>query len=284
MKKWPFISGVMGIFISFLVFSSFFQAVIPMATPRLAKASLQSAVAPPFHLVAIGDSLTEGVGDSTGQGGFVPLLAQQIYHEQGYEVAMANYGVAGNTSKQILKRMRKDKTIKQSLQEADLLTLTVGGNDILHVIRKNLDKLTVKTFQKPAKEYSERLRKIIDLARQENPDLPIYVLGIYNPFYLNFPELTEMQTVVDNWNQTTEETVMHYKQVYFVPINDKLYKGINGEQALTENVTGQFRVVNDALFEEDHFHPNNNGYQIMKAAIMEKMNETSESWQRKKED
>lgn len=283
MKKWSIIRVLLGLLLSFMLFSRLFQTVIPAASPRLSKASLQSVITPKFHLVAIGDSLTEGVGDSTGQGGFVPLLAQQIFHEQGYDVVTANYGVAGNTSKQILKRMSEDRSIQQSLKEADLMTLTVGGNDVMHVIRKNLDSLTVKTFKKPAKQYSKRLRKIIDLARQENPDLPIYILGIYNPFYLNFPELTEMQTVVDDWNQTTEETLTHYKNVYFVPINDRLYKGINGEQALIEHVTGQTKVVNDALFEEDHFHPNNRGYQIMQAAIMEKMNETSESWQRKKE-
>ena len=28
------------------------------------------------NYVALGDSLTEGVGDATGQGGFVPLLAK----------------------------------------------------------------------------------------------------------------------------------------------------------------------------------------------------------------
>ena len=29
------------------------------------------------NYVALGDSLTEGVGDATGQGGFVPLLAKR---------------------------------------------------------------------------------------------------------------------------------------------------------------------------------------------------------------
>ncbi|MFZ2482565.1 MAG: GDSL family lipase, partial [Streptococcus parauberis] len=29
------------------------------------------------------------------------------------------------------------------------------------------------------------------------------------------------------------------------------------------------RVVNDALFNQDHFHPNNIGYQIMSDAVLE---------------
>ncbi len=49
-----------------------------------------------------------------------------------------NYGVSGNTSQQILKRMTTDPQIEKDLEKADLLTLTVGGNDVLAVIRKEL--------------------------------------------------------------------------------------------------------------------------------------------------
>lgn len=31
-----------------------------------------------LHYIAIGDSLTEGVGDQTKQGGFVPLVANDL--------------------------------------------------------------------------------------------------------------------------------------------------------------------------------------------------------------
>lgn len=73
------------------------------------------------------------------------------------------------------------------------MTLTVGGNDVMTVIRKNLADLQVSSFRKPARQYQKRLRQIIELARKDNKDLPIFILGIYNPFYLNFPELTDMQ-------------------------------------------------------------------------------------------
>ena len=79
------------------------------------------------------------------------------------------------------------------------MTLTVGGNDLRKVILKNFTNLDVSTFDKPATEYGKRLEKIIRRARENNPNLPIYVIGIYNPFYLNFPELTDMQLVVDKW-------------------------------------------------------------------------------------
>ncbi|MBM9833783.1 GDSL family lipase, partial [Enterococcus faecalis] len=76
-----------------------------------------------------------------------------------------------------------------------------------------------------------------------------------------------------------ENTLTAFKGVYFVPINDRIYRGIDGQEGVTVNQNGQSVVVNDALFEGDHFHPNNVGYQIMQAAIMEKLDETSQAWQ-----
>ncbi|MFV1219066.1 GDSL-type esterase/lipase family protein, partial [Klebsiella pneumoniae] len=93
-----------------------------------------------------------------------------------------NYGVSGNTSQQIFKRMTTDPQIEKDLEKADLLTLTVGGNDVLAVIRKELSHLSLNSFEKPAEAYKERLKEILAKARQDNPKLPIYVLGIYNPF------------------------------------------------------------------------------------------------------
>lgn len=211
----------------------------------------------------------------TGQGGFVPLLAQSLVNEYGYEVDVQNFGVSGNTSKQILKRMKENEELKQALKEADLLTLTVGGNDLRKVIVSNLSNLKLSTFDKPAREYGRNLEKIVKRARQENADLPIYILGIYNPFYLSFPELTEMQTVVDKWNQTTKQITEKYKDVYFVEINDLFYKGLEGEMGLSQSSSAS---TNNLLYEDDHFHPNNTGYEIMKKALLEKMYETEKSW------
>lgn len=230
-----------------------------------------------FDFVAIGDSLTQGIGDSTNQGGFVPILADQLDDSYGFRVESKNYGVSGNTSSQIIKRIENQKKIQQSIKEAELITLTVGGNDVMKIIRENFDSLSEKSFKKPLKAYQKRLVTMIQLIRKYNKDVPIYVLGIYNPFYLNFPEITTMQEVIDNWNEATETTV-NENNAYFVPINDVLYKGINGDEGVTSQSENDTSITNDALFEEDHFHPNNIGYQIMADAVMSKIKQTKDAW------
>ncbi|HEL1613065.1 TPA: SGNH/GDSL hydrolase family protein [Streptococcus suis] len=275
MNNRKLIQGLAFFFLCLLGSIFLFHQLIPQAPSRISQEELGLSVNRKFRYLALGDSLTEGVGDVTGQGGFVPLLAQSLVNEYGYEVDVQNFGVSGNTSKQILKRMKENEELQQALKEADLLTLTVGGNDLRKVIVSNLSNLKLSTFDKPAREYGRNLEKIVKRARQENADLPIYILGIYNPFYLSFPELTEMQTVVDKWNQTTKQITEKYKDVYFVEINDLLYKGLEGEMGLSQSSSAS---TNNLLYEDDHFHPNNTGYEIMKKALLEKMYETEKSW------
>ena len=278
MNSRKILQGLVFFFTSLLGFVFIFHVLVPSAQPVLTKADYQTRKVQQFSYVALGDSLTQGVGDTTNQGGFVPLVAQSLTNEEGYQVDVKNFGVAGNTSNQILKRMKEQAEIADALSKADLMTLTVGGNDLRKVILDNITSLKISTFKKPSVAYSKRLVEIIELARKDNPDLPIYVLGIYNPFYLNFPEMTDMQTIVDNWNQTTQDTIAKFDKVYFVPINDLLYQGIDGQEGIVQTSGDEKKIINDALYQEDNFHPNNTGYEIMKRAVLEKIRETKDNW------
>ena len=263
--------------VTFLVCFFLVNWLLPSAEPVMTKPST-SAKKKVVTYVAIGDSLTKGVGDSTNQGGFVPLLAQSLTNETGLEFKAINYGVSGNTSGQILSRMQEKKEIGKDLKQAQLLTITIGGNDLRKAILEDTSNLDLDRFEKASKTYEKNLKQIIEFARKDNPDLPIYVVGIYNPLYLNFPDLTELQTLVDQWNQRTEETLSAYQGVYFVPINDLFYKGIDGKSGVTESELGKETVTNDALYDEDSFHPNNTGYVIMKEAVLEKIHATERKW------
>ena len=288
MNKWKeseLVRSLVGFFLLFLLFVGLFFLVVP-STHQSSKIAekIKSIKNEKVTYVAIGDSLTQGVGDSSNQGGFVPVLSQALESDFDWQVTSRNYGIAGNTSNQILKRMQEKKDIQRDLKKAKVMTLTVGGNDVIHVIKDNITNLNVDTFTKPAQAYQKRLRQIIELARKDNKTLPIYIVGIYNPFYLNFPEMTEMQTIVDKWNQSTEEVCKKYDNVYFVPVNDLLYKGIDGKGGVTssddssQSSKSSQDSLNDALFEDDHFHPNNTGYQIMSDAILKRINQTKKEW------
>ena len=265
-----FIRTFAGFLLAILLILGLFLLAFPKAGDRFRTEKKVSALsAKHVSYAALGDSLTEGVGDATGQGGFVPLFAKEIENSTGGSVSSQNFGKAGDTSTQIYNRMMKSKKITDGLKKANIITITIGGNDVLKVIRDNVTKLssmTEKDFVKPEELYQARVKKLLDKIREDNPQAQIYVLGIYNPFYLNFPDLTVMQNVIDSWNTATAGVVSQEKNTYFIPINNLLYKGSGDKQAV-EADSSTSAVANNLLYTEDHFHPNNIGYQIMADAV-----------------
>ncbi|MCT1226694.1 GDSL family lipase [Lactococcus lactis] len=274
-----FIRTFAGLLLAILLILGFFLLIFPKAGDRFsADKEVSTLSAKNLTYAALGDSLTEGVGDATGQGGFVPLFAKDIENKTDSSVSSQNFGKAGDTSTQIYNRMTKSKKITDGLKKADIITITIGGNDVLKVIRDNVTKLssmTEKDFTKPEKLYQARVKKLLDKIREDNPKAQIYVLGIYNPFYLNFPDLTVMQNVIDSWNTATAGVVSQENNTYFIPINDLLYKGSGDKQAVESGGTSD-AVSNNLLYTEDHFHPNNLGYQIMADAVFASYKEVNQ--------
>ena len=231
------------------------------------------------HFVAVGDSLTEGVGDETKRGGYVPLVADAL--QQKYELSSIekdNYGISGERSDQILKRVKKDSDLRTSLASADFITMTVGGNDLFQAFQKNLNAKSAKQFDRPIKKYGEYVHDILTEIRELNSKAPIYVIGIYNPYFLNFPDIQAMQTVVDNWNDETQRLTKETSNSFFVPVNDLLYKGVATKDSDQTNESSSSGVKNNVLYDEDNFHPNNIGYQLMATAIQEKIEKTKDLW------
>lgn len=123
-----------------------------------------------LEYVAIGDSLTEGIGDIENKGGYVPIVTDKLREATGIEaIDASNFGKAGDTSSQIKKRIESNDEIQASLKKADFILLTVGGNDLMKVIRKQLFKeLDVPTFAKPATDYQNNLSALYETIRLYN--------------------------------------------------------------------------------------------------------------------
>ena len=261
------------------------SAMIPEAG-EIKKASTANSEAEPkmeiLRISAVGDSLTEGIGDTTHTGGYVPLIQTDLSENFPIEVVQAdNFGKSGDRSDQILKRIKKNDEMRESIEKADVILLTVGGNDLMKVITSQIfNKISLKKFVTPREKYQKQLEKLYTEIRAINPDAPIYQLGIYNPFYKSFSEIVEMQEIVDFWNEGSREFVEDQENAYFVPINDEIYNGlpdpVEGTDSTAEVATKD--LINDLISEEDSFHPNNLGYQIISNAFRAKMESTKEEW------
>lgn len=200
------------------------------------------------HLVAIGDSLTQGVGDATGDGGYVGILDKTI-NKNSQLVEFENYGKRGNRSDQLLKRLDKPE-IAKSIKQADIVTITIGANDIMKIVKENITNLSYHDFAKERGDYQKRLTSILDKINDLNTDASIYLLGFYNPFDKYFPEIKELNEIVNDWNTIGESVSKEYENVTFIPTIDL------------------FDDSDVDLFSEDNFHPNTRGYKLIAKRIL----------------
>ncbi|MFD1442100.1 SGNH/GDSL hydrolase family protein [Lacticaseibacillus hegangensis] len=282
MKKHWWLS-VLIVLASAVVTFLIWQVAGPKAQPIQLKGQVQQVKT--LRLAAVGDSLTHGVGDETNNGGYVGLIQADLESSGVYQVDTSNYGVTGDTSTQILKRVNKQKKLRTDVEHADILTVTVGGNDLMHVLQKNLLSISTKDVTDGAATYQRHLTSLLTALRQLNPKAPVYVFGVYNPFYVYFPNLTAMSTSVKTWNNATQAALGDFDHMYYVDIDSVLTKG-TGTQANSKSDKAKLESAmsgsskNPLIFESDHFHPNNAGYALMTSQLWKKMQATKQSWEK----
>lgn len=205
-----------------------------------------------LQMVAIGDSLTQGVGDSTDNGGYVGILEKTFNSNEDSEtIEIANFGKRGNRTDQLLERMRNED-MTDSLSKADLVLITIGANDVMKVVKGNFTNLNYQDFVKAQQGYQERLKEIILYVEEVNPDAQIYLIGLYNPFDHYFNNIPELGQIISDYNRISKDVIDDYEQATFIPIKD-IFSGSEKE----------------LLWEEDHFHPNEKGYKQMAERVLE---------------
>lgn len=254
-----------------------------------------------ISLVAIGDSLTHGVGDTTNKGGYVYLIKKRLQKED-YQVQTANFGKTGDRSDQIQTRIEQQANIQKKLKKADVITLTVGGNDLMKVLQDNFLLLASNQLDsampKAEKKYQKSLTDLLSKIRSYNKKAPIFLFSIYNPFYVYFPQITDLQKYTNCWNQIAQNVGESTKEVYFVDINQQLSQGQYLKQSkqklkqttpvdLTkissdklENILTNQEEKNNYLSSADHFHPNLKGYKYMASQLYQVMQANKDKWQK----
>ena len=144
--------------------------------------------------MALGDSLAAGYqpGGAELRDTAYPALTATRLEGTGSELALENLGCSGETTTSLVKGGKCDFAAGSQLEQAEkllegsddvaLVTIDIGGNDLLRCVRGGAQIDTacvtdgVGTVQKNLPAILERLRTAA------GPDVPVLVLGYYNPW------------------------------------------------------------------------------------------------------
>ncbi|MDL2718769.1 MAG: GDSL-type esterase/lipase family protein, partial [Acidobacteriota bacterium] len=218
-------------------------AVPPVSTPAPAPAAAAAAAAMAssgtFRIVALGDSLTRGAGDAAGGGGYPERVAAAL-RKDGRLVTVENLGVDGIETGDLLGKV-EEADVQSRVAGAQLILLSIGGNDLSHSMRSFSPGEAAADPTAPAlASASLNLQRILPLLRKQNPSAPIRILGLYNPFPETFDRKMARETLL-KWNVALEEASYGVPGTTVVPTADL------------------FDERPDRL-SPDRFHPGANGY------------------------
>ena len=132
-----------------------------------------------LHHLALGDSIIHGVGAGQKENlvyQFSTKLAQQVDKK----VESDNQGINGITSTE-LNSLVQEGRFDESIKRADIITINVGGNDILQTVKRVDFQSVFETYDELQTNFKKNLSDITTRVHKLNPKATIVLLELYNP-------------------------------------------------------------------------------------------------------
>lgn len=214
----------------------------------------------PAHYLALGDSLAAGMlYDSSIGKGYSDALAEML--EQNGLLASYNKGFAvpGAQTTHLLTAIdsnismpatgtNENQKIVDEIKKADIITLSIGANDVLKSVTFNADgtiKYNLQTVSATITKTGTNVGQILNKIKAINPSADVFVMGLYNPK----PNLTSVKSQL-NYLVSQVDSVLkkatEENAYYFVPVK--------------ETIASNFATY---LPNPNNIHPNEAGYKAI---------------------
>ncbi|KIL40062.1 hypothetical protein SD70_16185 [Gordoniibacillus kamchatkensis] len=201
------------------------------------------AAKPKINVVALGDSLTAGTGDITGQG-YVNRVKNKLAIQFGKPAyVLNNLAVPGYRTDQLLAQLA-DKPVQDAVREADIVLLTIGANDITQGTDASGQSMAIDYTRAETNlpGASKRLGDILAKLSEVNPNALIVYSALYYP-YLDVDKERQGPPIVEAFNQSAFLAANKWPNVVVVPTYDL------------------FALGGTKYLYTDHYHPNGDGYE-----------------------
>ncbi|QOY35659.1 stalk domain-containing protein [Anaerobacillus isosaccharinicus] len=271
-----------------LAFVMIFTLMFVVTVPTFTDAKSDSIL-----YVALGDSLTVGLepqqllDPEAKVYGFVDRVYEQsLFYNK---TTVKNYGVNGLTSsglKNIIVTMDNGTTpkksdiqnnlrdpwidpllksmslLKEDIKHADLITISIGGNDFgarTYIDIRDLDDQELQLFlTEKIAEYLINIEETLGIIYNLNPDVTIVIADQYNPFpRINRDMYNKLTLLSTTFTKVLEELVKKYKKENYELLLAPVAKDFINREVLYTHIL------------RADIHPNQRGYEAMAKTISE---------------
>lgn len=199
----------------------------------------------PILYVALGDSLTVGIG-SFFSSGFVKRYAKMTERFFRRKVLIRKIAKNGATTGDLLRAL-DNRLVQRAIRRADIITITIGGNDLIDAdkIYSKLGEMRIFTDSLliAKQNVASIIEKIAYIKSDNFNNSIIRIANLYNPKLEN----PMANYWIDNYNMF-------------------LYQ-LQNSNVLVANLYSVFFDRDEELLIFDDKHPNGKGYQVMAEAF-----------------
>ena len=207
-------------------------------------------------LVALGDSITAGVGGKWNRG--YPDHLADLLKPAHPELQLINWGIPGLTATRLIKALRKGDHLYDRLAKASWIVMTIGGNDIMNALPRDFSE-TLPQSPELGKQLARQLDVLIATVVSLS-GCPIYLGDLYNPF----PQSAAAERIIGQINRTTlHPMAKRYKSVHVVHLSETL----RGEEADTIQYYASGTMRDMKKFWRRPIHPNDKGHEKIARAF-----------------
>jgi lysophospholipase L1-like esterase len=206
-----------------------------------------------YHVVALGDSITDGVGDPGGRG--YAVRVSEALRRRGLTVIFTNLAVSGSLTADVLAVMRKDEA-RRLLARADLILVSAGGNDLSRSLR-SLQAAADSAEAEPEQALGRaraNLEAMMRELRAGNDHGAIRLIGLYNPFEIEAKDAPAARRQLAEWNAAIDQVTFPYQDALAVPVADAF-------AGRPDRLAG------------DRYHPGPGGHEVIADRVLETLPE-----------
>ncbi|AKN32152.1 hypothetical protein Ccar_15305 [Clostridium carboxidivorans P7] len=177
--------------------------------------------------VSLGDSLASGQTpyNITSGYGYTDIIAGNLANK-GLLKSYSKYGVSGYTTADVLSQL-KDTQVINSINNAEIVTIDIGANDLLSLLRAYLSGQNVD-FPTQIGTVSGKISAIIQSIKTINPNAKIYIMGYYNALpNLSTQQETVFLQLLTGFNSSVKNVVDSFKDTAVPPVYVDTYESMN---------------------------------------------------------
>lgn len=203
-----------------------------------------------INYIVLGDFLAEGINPyGEVSYSYADFLKEELEDNNKLSYFTKQYTKSGYTTEDLTKEINNNPNLKKDLRESDLVTVSIGANDLINSINfKNLNINNILEIKNKVSEILPNLEECIKNIRKYAKE-DIIIIGYYNPipflFNTSGSDIDELFAYIDDeYQKISKKYDCTYISIYqlfkensdFLPNPNDIHPNLDGYEAISDEI------------------------------------------------